>query len=550
MIVLFLCILRTLANCGWTLPGSPAGVTFNCAAYTQGATCTAVCTVPFYTGASAVYQCNDVGGSDEWEIAAGQTEISCSAATCAVTIPGSDAAEFKSDCTNSNSVNSQCTVSCEEGFYGAPTSFTCASNQDWQGSLPTCTALTCSSLINYVALYDRADKVECASTGHGETCDAGCKQGYEDDSNSVYPLPYRCEDSLGGNVGSWASTDAGGLDLKCKPRNCGATVTDGSSVQIFTTQYETVTISNVQATCGVTEYESRCTVQCREGWGRNAEQFLCSENNPPNGVGVIWTSLSGNLPTCTKHNCGSLIPGLSTLYSYSCASTEYGDTCEVDCIEGYTADAVSTYACQGDGWEGVPPVCTPLSCGDHTSLMPSNTEVVDTCSGNFPSSCNLQCVEGFYAQTMTIYCVSSGNYIAPHNITCIEISLQNATIVQNIDEGEDRDTEWTLFWIFFSIGCVALLCCCYAVYFIYSDPDGDKRGIGKKGLTSKQVRQINELQDQQKKLILDMPEFQQLRSFLRKQDTTSDVFGGLSKDDSMRATSGIALEISDKKGTE
>jgi hypothetical protein len=159
----------------------------------------------------------------------------------------------------------------------------------------------------------------------------------------------------------------------------------------------------------------------------------------------------------------------------------------------------------------------------------------------FPNSCQYQCESGYNPDSEFKFCVSTGQW-AGVNIVCTEIVDANATIINNIDEAEDRDTEWTIFWIVVASGCLALLCCCYGAYYIYSDPDGDKRGIGKKGLTNKQMRQIN-----------DLEEFQKLRAFLKRQETRMDL--DLDVQDTIRSQkglseSGVALEVEDTKGAQ
>jgi hypothetical protein len=112
-----------------------------------------------------------------------------------------------------------------------------------------------------------------------------------------------------------------------------------------------------------------------------------------------------------------------------------------------------------------------------------------------------------------------------------------------------------IFWIAVSIGGLCLLLCCCGYIYIKTDPDGDKRGIGKKGLTRKQQNQLHDTIRMQMQTLTESDEWKRMRSFLVKQDTKFNVYDGVSESSPLQSGSNItatsssqvALEVEDKR---
>jgi len=515
-----------------------------------GDTCEVQCKQA-YSGTSQTYKCGPNEGSTGKytpDTANSFTAISCAPRSCEATIDdGSQVQQATGAGTGTKMALSNvqttcarttygevCTIQCADGWGTDSATFECEENfadntgviwTSITGSMPTCARVDCGLTIN--AAQSSEYTYDC-SGGHvfESKCTVSCAAGYEDAS-----AEFDCLSS------GWSGTLP-----TCTRRTCDGTVSPGYTVQVASydsngvLSYSTATLSEVESICVRTAYEESCVVACKTGWGTDSESFTCEVNDA--ATGVIWTSSTGNTPQCAKNDCGSTIANIGNSLTYDCQNTLFEDPCEVSCGTGYTGTA-STYTCGASTWEGTMPTCNPVDCG--VPSLPNNTALVGNCVSTFPNSCQYQCESGYNPDSEFKFCVSTGQW-AGVNIVCTEIVDANATIINNIDEAEDRDTEWTIFWIVVASGCLALLCCCYGAYYIYSDPDGDKRGIGKKGLTNKQMRQIN-----------DLEEFQKLRAFLKRQETRMDL--DLDVQDTIRSQkglseSGVALEVEDTKGAQ
>ncbi|XP_065899134.1 uncharacterized protein [Dysidea avara] len=237
---------------------------------------------------------------------------------------------------------SQCTLSCSEGYTGDGVTYLCNVTSDptiveWVpigGVDVMCERAPCPSPTGAV--------LECpngATNGVFEdTCTFSCNPGYVlQGSNSRMCLADQ----------SWS-----GGDPICAAVNCPTS--------------PPVDNSQVQSPCN-TQYESTCTTVCVDGYTGGGGSYTCVVTDvATNSVG--WNGST----TCERVRCSSLTDpdnGMMTLCSLGDDGVpSYEDTCNFTCNTDYKLTGSNNRTCQGDGsWSGNDVVCKSASSGSSGS---------------------------------------------------------------------------------------------------------------------------------------------------------------------------------------
>ena len=80
----------------------------------------------------------------------------------------------------------------------------------------------------------------------------------------------------------------------------------------------------------------------------------------------------------------------------NCLLGDYGyeDICNFTCTIGYELTGSTERTCQSNGsWSGSPVSCVIMEC--HSSSLPMNSMLAESCNSTYQSMCELQCQEGF-----------------------------------------------------------------------------------------------------------------------------------------------------------
>ncbi|XP_065899762.1 sushi, von Willebrand factor type A, EGF and pentraxin domain-containing protein 1-like isoform X2 [Dysidea avara] len=267
---------------------------------------------------------------------------------------------------------SQCTLSCDEGFTGDNVTYLCNVTSDptmvdWVpigGVGVICERVQCPPLTN--------GTLQCpneTTTGVFEdTCTFSCNGGYElQGSNNGTCLADQ----------SWS-----GGDPTCVVLNCSTS--------------PPLDNSQLQLPCD-TQYRSTCVASCDEGYiTRNnvtSVTYLCDVTTDPDVVEwLVRDDASCQRVTClelSNPNNGMVLCSLG-----DDGIPSYEDICSFTCNTGYELTGSPQRTCQSDGtWSGSPVSCTIMECP--SSSLPMNSMLAESCSSTYQSMCDLQCVEGF-----------------------------------------------------------------------------------------------------------------------------------------------------------
>ncbi|XP_052804622.1 sushi, von Willebrand factor type A, EGF and pentraxin domain-containing protein 1-like [Mya arenaria] len=148
-----------------------------------------------------------------------------------------------------------------------------------------------------------------------------------------------------------------------------------------------------------TTYDATLTYGCDTGYN-----FTSGDSSSTCTVAQTW---SGTVPTCTIIDCGSLESPDNG--SVALTTTTFNSTASYTCNTGYAPDGVFEVTCQTNGsWSGDQPTCTIKDCGSLSD--PTNGTVTYT-STTYNSVASFQCETGFELQgSATISCQSNNTW--------------------------------------------------------------------------------------------------------------------------------------------
>lgn len=377
-------------------------------------------------------------------------------------------------CSNTM-VGAECTATCNIGFSGEDSVYTCQPDGTFSGTAPTCTQIDCGPApsglgSNVVANCNQG-------TIFGSTCVTECATGYQPATSGG---SYVC-----GLDGEWSTRapltcapvqcalPIPGLDANAEPTDCSASAefgapacniecADGFSgsgsytcgadgawvgdltcgpISCDTTELDD--LANTLRLCGDNIlFGDSCTVECAPGYDGGSADFSCDGDN----------ILTGSL-TCTPKDCGPDL-GLGPNTEFMCTETTFDSSCTVACASGYQvadgggvpSDPFSGQApsettfdlrCDEDGnWVGQE-TCERISCGALADILDESLTVgaAGCASTLFEDSCPVVCADGYERQSgiTSFTCTASGEWVG--DLVCTRVRCPSS--VPGLDSSID-----------------------------------------------------------------------------------------------------------------
>ncbi|XP_061593100.1 P-selectin [Cololabis saira] len=277
------------------------------------------------------------------------------------------------------SYKSTCTVECNEGFYLTGTNMTeCSPQGNWTHALPVCLAKTCESL---------------ASPPHGSL---SCS-----DPNGPFSFGARCSTKcdVGFLLNGTASTECTSLGIwsddipHCMSQRCPTLNPPPHGSMVCSRPH------------GEFSFGSRCTTTCHNG-------FLL------NGTADTECTSAGawkvNVPVCLGKKCPTLNPSHGSLVcSGPHGKFSFGFQCTSTCQKGFILNGKAETECTSlSSWSTDVPQCLARWC----PLLDSPQHGRMNCSHlnspfSYGSHCDFQCSEGFWLRgTSALSCNTSGHW--------------------------------------------------------------------------------------------------------------------------------------------
>eukprot|EP00033_Pygsuia_biforma_P000463 GCRY01000549.1.p1 GENE.GCRY01000549.1~~GCRY01000549.1.p1 ORF type:complete len:805 (-),score=194.57 GCRY01000549.1:548-2962(-) len=203
----------------------------------------------------------------------------------------------------------------------------------------------------------------------------------------------RCDDSFGPNTPSITCEDneqGWSTFPTCTLYTCELTATALPSHAEFS-----------NCTVGATyDCNTECALSCLPGYEPKFPHpsFTCMENANYDAIG-FWDAPKD---CCGAIECDSFPDDLAGFGSNSCLGAHYGESCTVQCADGYVLSGLGTVSCSTGGKWASLPTCDPLSCGTAPTI------------GNGSSTCDGE--EVFFDESpCTITCDPSYVLVSPES---------------------------------------------------------------------------------------------------------------------------------------
>ncbi|CAE7435457.1 CSMD3 [Symbiodinium sp. CCMP2592] len=369
------------------LPGGLGILSSDCEGKVNGQSCEVSCDVGF-AGAPVEYFCNPTGFFEG-------PGLECAVPTC--TEEGLPSGLDTSDCANTELFRF-CFVRCPAGYVFNEAVFLCQSSGIFLGTAPECQRLSCSS--NLLPQQVGLNISDCLGTFAGSSCLVSCELGYEGISSifscdldgtfnglapscarKVCPIPSRL-------VASELSTDCAGVQHldrcigRCMPGYTGSP----TELRCFDGQLTGPSPRCLPNTCSLFGFSLGSGVNVTDCVGARTSQNCsldCERGYFPVGVPAMscqsdGSFLRGNF-SCLPTPCGGISkvsPFDEARFGDSCISQSFGDFCSVFCETGWTILGNATLMICDAG---------PNSSAGYTeslSLMPAETSQGPTCISN------------------------------------------------------------------------------------------------------------------------------------------------------------------------
>ncbi|XP_060773317.1 P-selectin isoform X2 [Neoarius graeffei] len=306
----------------------------------------------------------------------------CTAVTCDLLVSPEKGHMTCTDPLGKSSFRSSCAVTCDKGYtLRGENTLTCLKTSNWSAQAPTCEVIRCSALNSAPhGSMHCTDPLE--KFAYGSICQFECDIGFLlMGSNNTY-----C--NLEGN---WTHS----LPV-CQAVQCSLSA-HSSDVRM-----------NCTHPISTNSYSSTCVFNCDEGF-----KLIGSNKSQCDHTGQ-WIPKT---PTCKAVTCDPLVSpekGHMTCTD-SLGKFSFRSLCALSCMEGYTLRGENTLTCLKTGnWSAQTPTCEAVTC----DLLVSPEKGHMTCTdplgkSSFRSSCAVTCDEGYTLRGENILtCLQTSNWSA------------------------------------------------------------------------------------------------------------------------------------------
>ncbi|XP_063955964.1 sushi, von Willebrand factor type A, EGF and pentraxin domain-containing protein 1-like isoform X6 [Lytechinus pictus] len=264
------------------------------------------------------------------------------------------------DSNSSFDWSTECRFECAEGYLlEGDLATRCGDDGQFNGSLPSCTIITCPVWEYSWPLNGSCDSN--SSVDWSTECRFECDEGYiiEGDNNA------RCGES--GRLNRSLPT--------CTIITC--------PVWEYTWPLNGSCDSNSSV-----DWPTECRFECTEGYRLEGDDIArCGDDG----------RLNGSLPTCTIITCS--VPNYNTPLNGSCdsnSSVDWSTECRFECAEGYLLEGDHATRCGDDGqFNGSLPSCTIITCPVWEYTWPLNGSCDSNSNVDWSTECRFECAEGY-----------------------------------------------------------------------------------------------------------------------------------------------------------
>lgn len=412
------------------LPTVPADGSTTCnTSMTNDQTCTVSCGAN-YQADSITYTCEAATQQFSPE-----STLSCNLKTCDTsTLPSTDGTNYSHSCGSSINIHDKCTYSCNVGFTGESTNYTCNDGGGFTGSPPVCVPSAVSATPQCTAPNFNSDS---------STCTAG--SSYDEN----YVCSYTCPAS-GYIAASQLAYTCDGSATQFKPNTIVVTVQDDGSgnrfyllgsfrpsLNLMAGQEYTFDISGTSDPTHI--FKIKDSVSGAESGVKDGDMYTFTPeadktyayycHYPSHNMGAA-ISVQDNL--CEAVTCPGNPSVLGTENSaIDCSSynTFGGGDCQASCKAGYEGSA-SVYECgAGTSWQTkTAGTCEKKTCSNAVDLSTIPNASSTTCDGSkkFEETCEIACAVGYQGGSTSIQCQADGTYdVAGVECTDIPFTCQN-----------------------------------------------------------------------------------------------------------------------------
>ncbi|XP_060722902.1 P-selectin isoform X2 [Tachysurus vachellii] len=307
----------------------------------------------------------------------------CTAVSCKPLVSPQKGNMTCTDQLGNFSYRSSCAVSCEEGYtLRGQNTLTCLKTGNWSAETPSCEVIRCNALGSvHRGSMHCTDLLE--KFAYGSICQFECDVGF---------LLMGSNHTHCGSEGKWTHNPPVCQVVQC-PR-LPAQFDDGKM--------------NCIHPLSTNSYNSTCVFNCDEGY-----KLIGSYKTQCDHTGQ-WTP---KRPTCKAVTCDQIVTPTNSHMTCTdpLGNFSYRSSCAVSCEEGYTLRGQNTLTCLKTGnWSAETPSCEAVTCDQIVIPVNSHMTCIDPV-GNFSyrSSCAVSCEEGYTLRGQnTLTCLKTGNWSA------------------------------------------------------------------------------------------------------------------------------------------
>ena len=287
---------------------------------------------------------------------------------------------------NNTASDSTCEISCENG-YTPSGSLECSLGYWVESTMPTCD-MDCSS--NPPIRFLNNTATMCQNVSSGSTCNVvtclTSPSAYYSYNSHVAVTCYNgtyvtsVSNSVSDDFSTYASVDTyeSTVNLICVPDPCDS---------------EPLIANYTGSGCADTASNATCNVNCDQGYHQ--------VNGPATCYAGVWTE---PLPTCEEDSCQSppneILFLNHTASSLNCSNTTSRSSCDIVCDDRYTVSNPTMTCIRGE-WTGNAS-CAAESCAGLPPIEHMDENLSISCaSTESGSSCNVTCLDGFTASLST-----------------------------------------------------------------------------------------------------------------------------------------------------
>nr|XP_039258803.1 uncharacterized protein LOC120335372 [Styela clava] len=360
---------------------------------TYGDECNLECNQGYHMLGTPIATCDDNTVEDNNKNGTWNTsDAVCLAVTCYTNLTF-EHGDLSLSCPESNDFGEQCNLECDKGYYmigtGIATCNDTTSDDDntvgsWSTEGSLCEVISCPIETNFtngeLSPSCVGDKI------YEEECSLRCDQGYY---MSGTPTAI-CDDTIEGHDNKNGSWDVG--DAVCNGVIC---FTD----PIFLHGY-------ISSSCSVNKtFEAKCNLECDQGYYMSGIGLATCEDTTVSDDNVNGTWNIGE-SFCEIITCSLELEFPYGQFESSCYGNKtYGDTCNLECDQGYFMLGIPVATCddttvedsnKNGTWNTSDASCLAVTCFsnltfDHGGLSSSCPDSI-----KFEEQCDLKCDQGYY----------------------------------------------------------------------------------------------------------------------------------------------------------